>query len=110
MGIDFHQINKDRTIDLNISGISGETRNWRYNLSRLAETSTAGRGGYRMFTSDISDNLIVNSIEYPDKFFNETEFFNHFFDAKSTTFKLINTIIETDSLSPISTKEFEKTN
>ncbi|MCQ2276535.1 MAG: hypothetical protein MJZ87_06305 [Bacteroidales bacterium] len=55
------------------------------------------------------DNLTVNSIEYPDRFWHDTEFFDHFFDAESTTFKLINTIIETDSLSPISTKEFEKT-
>lgn len=55
------------------------------------------------------DNLIVNSIEYPDRFWHDAEFFDHFFDAESTTFKLINTIIETDSLSPISTKEFEKT-
>lgn len=57
----------------------------------------------------LSDNLTVNSIEYPEKFFHEAEFFDHFFNAESTTFKLINTIIETDSLSPISTKEFEKT-
>ena len=55
------------------------------------------------------DDLTVNSIEYPDRFWHDEEFFDHFFDAKSTTFKLINTIIETDSLSPISSKEFEKT-
>ena len=55
------------------------------------------------------DNLIVNSIEYPDRFWHDDEFFDHFFNAESITFKLIYTIIETDSLSPISTKEFEKT-
>ncbi len=55
------------------------------------------------------DNLTVNSIEYPDRFWHDAEFFDHFFDAESTTFKLINTVIETDSLSLISTKEFEKT-
>ena len=55
------------------------------------------------------DDLTVNSIEYPDRFWHDAEFFDHFFDAESTTFKLINTVIETDSLSPISSKEFEKT-
>ena len=54
------------------------------------------------------DNLIVNSIEYPDDFFHG-RVSEHFFDAESTTFKLVNTIIETDSLSTISVKEFEKT-
>ncbi len=55
------------------------------------------------------DNLTVNSVEYPDRFWHDDDFFDHFFNAESTTFKLVNTIIETDSLSPISTKEFEKT-
>lgn len=55
------------------------------------------------------DNLTVNSIEYPDKFFHDEEFLNHFFDAESTTFKLVNTTIETDSLSTIAVKESEKT-
>ena len=54
------------------------------------------------------DNLIVNTIEYPDDFFHG-RVSEHFFDAESTTFKLINTIIETDSLSSISVKEHEKT-
>ena len=54
------------------------------------------------------DNLIVNSIEYPDGF-SHGRVSEHFFDAESTTFKLINTTIETDSLSTISVKEFEKT-
>lgn len=54
------------------------------------------------------DNLTVNSIEYPDDFFHG-RVSEHFFDAESTTFKLINTIIETDSLSTLSVKEFEKT-
>lgn len=57
----------------------------------------------------LSDNLTVNSIEYPDKFFHDEEFLNHFFDAESTTFKLVNTTIETDSLSSIAVKESEKT-
>ena len=57
----------------------------------------------------LSDNLIVNSIEYPDKFFYDPEFFDNFFKEESTTFKLINTTIETDSLSTISIKESEKT-
>ena len=56
----------------------------------------------------LSDNLIVNSIEYPEDFFHG-RVSEHFFDAESTTFKLINTVIETDSLSTISVKEFEKT-
>lgn len=56
----------------------------------------------------LSDNLMVNSIEYPDDFFHG-RVSEHFFDAESTTFKLINTVIETDSLSTISVKEFEKT-
>lgn len=55
------------------------------------------------------DNLTVNSVEYPDRFWHDDDFFDYFFNAESTTFKLVNTIIETDSLSPISTKEFEKT-
>ena len=54
------------------------------------------------------DNLIVNSVEYPDGF-SHGRVSEHFFDAESTTFKLINTTIETDSLSTISVKEFEKT-
>lgn len=54
------------------------------------------------------DNLTVNSIEYPDKFFHG-RVSEHFFDAESTTFKLINTTIETDSLSTIAVKESEKT-
>lgn len=56
----------------------------------------------------LSDNLIVNSIEYPDKFFYDTKFSDIFFKEESTTFKLINTTIETDSLSTISLKESEK--
>lgn len=56
----------------------------------------------------LSDNLMVNSIEYPDDFFHG-RVSERFFDAESTTFKLINTVIETDSLSTISVKEFEKT-
>lgn len=54
------------------------------------------------------DNLTVNSIEYPDMFFHG-RVSEHFFDAESTTFKLINTTIETDSLSTIAVKESEKT-
>ena len=56
----------------------------------------------------LSDNLTVNSIEYPDMFFHG-RVSEHFFDAESTTFKLINTTIETDSLSTIAVKESEKT-
>lgn len=57
----------------------------------------------------LSDNLIVNSIQYPDKFSHDAEFFVDFFEVESTTFKLINTTIETDSLSTIAIKESEKT-
>jgi len=57
----------------------------------------------------LSDNLIVNSIEYPDKFFYDAEFFDNFFKEENTTFKLINTTIETDSLSTMAVKESEKT-
>lgn len=57
----------------------------------------------------LSDNLTVNSIEYPDKFFYDAEFFVNFFKVESTTFKLINTTIEIDSLSTIAVKESEKT-
>lgn len=108
----FYLLGQFLVVDCMLVGPSGWASNFRQffiidvNSHRSVHIMSLSNNIYNFF---LSDNLIVNSIEYPDKFFNETEFFNHFFDAKSTTFKLINTIIETDSLSPISTKEFEKT-
>ena len=108
----FYLLGQFLVVDCMLVGPSGWASNFRQffiidvNSHRSVHIMSLSNNIYNFF---LSDNLIVNSIEYPDKFFNETEFFNHFFDAKSTTFKLINTIIETDSLSLISTKEFEKT-
>lgn len=57
----------------------------------------------------LTDDLIINSIEYPDLFFSDSEFSDHFFEEESNTFKLISRVIATDSFNDISKKEIIKT-
>lgn len=108
----FYLLGQFLVVDCMLVGPSGWASNFRQffiidvNSHRSVHIMSLSNNINNFF---LSDNLIVNSIEYPDKFFNEAEFFDHFFEAENTTFRLINTIIEPDSLSPISIKEAEKT-
>lgn len=108
----FYLLGQFLVVDCMLVGPSGWASNFRQyfiidvNSHRSVHIMSLSNNINNFF---LSDNLIVNSIEYPEKFFHEAEFFDRFFDAEITTFRLRNTIIEPDSLSLISTKEFEKT-
>lgn len=108
----FYLLGQFLVVDCMLVGPSGWASNFRQyfiidvNSHRSVHIMSLSNNINNFF---LSDNLIVNSIEYPEKFFHEAEFFDCFFDAEITTFRLRNTIIEPNSLSLISTKEFEKT-
>jgi len=107
----YYLLGKFLIVDCMLVGPSGWASNFRHYF--IIDVNNR-RDAYIMSLSNninnfyLFDNLTVNSIEYPDMFFHG-RVSKHFFDAESTTFKLINTTIETDSLSTIAVKESEKT-
>lgn len=108
----FYRLGQFLVVDCMLVGPSGWASNFRQffiidvNNRRSVHIMSLSNNINNFF---LSDNLIVNSIEYPDRFFFDAEFFDEFFKEESTTFKVKNITVETDSLSTISVKESEKT-